>query len=487
MKTIKVLFLAAEADPLVKIGGLGDVAGSLPRALEQLSPEKTGGAVIEARLVIPYHAAIRSKFPDPKLLCEFEVPSKNGPIAAQAYWIQDDGDTFLIAGEPIDVSTAVYDADATLAGRKFFFFSLAALEMVKKLGWQPDILHANDWHTALAVYALELIKANDPFFKNIHSVFTLHNLPFMGIGTEEAFDSFGLPPSQDPRLPWWAKKLPLPLGLQVAERIVAVSPSYARGILTPEYGCGLEEFLKTRQNFIAGILNGLDPNTWNPATDPYIPQNFTLMTLANRQENKSALIKEFSLDPDPNIPLLILISRMDPQKGIDLAIEGLVQTVAENWQAIFLGAGDPQLEDACQNLEKAYPERIRVINRFDSQLSRRMYAGGDILLMPSRYEPCGLAQMIAMRYGCVPLARATGGLLDTVIDIAEGQERGTGFLFTSATPIAFAETLRRALAVFPNRERWRVIQMQGMRQDFSWENSALEYVKLYQDLILVRA
>jgi len=176
---------------------------------------------------------------------------------------------------------------------------------------------------------------------------------------------------------------------------------------------------------------------------------------------------------------------MDPQKGIDLAVAGLIQTNDENWQAIILGTGDPQLEEACRQLEKDYPERIRTIIRFDSHLARRMYAGGDILLMPSRYEPCGLAQMIAMRYGCVPLARATGGLQDTIIDISENEKLGTGFLFKPATPEAFSETLRRALTFFYDQERWMILQMQGMRQDFSWESSALEYVKIYQDLILI--
>lgn len=485
MQTIKVLFLAAEADPLVKVGGLGDVAGALPHALQELSLEKTGGASIDVRLVIPYYPEIRKKYPNPELLSEFEVPSENGSILAKAYSLKSNLETILIAGEPIDQSTAIYSAQASNDGRKFFFFSLAALEIVKRLDWQPDILHANDWHTALAVYAINTMKANDPFFDKVRSVLTIHNLPFMGIGTEAAFDSFGFSPSQDAQLPWWAPKLPLPLGLQTADRIVAVSPSYAQGILTPEYGCGLEEFLKTRQKNISGILNGLDINSWNPATDPHIPRNYTLMTLPNRRRNKEELIKDFSLNPSPTIPLLTLISRMDPQKGIDLAVAGLIQTIDENWQAIILGTGDPQLEEACRQLEKDYPERIRTIIRFDSHLARRMYAGGDILLMPSRYEPCGLAQMIAMRYGCVPLARATGGLQDTIIDISENEKLGTGFLFKPATPEAFSETLRRALTFFYDQERWMILQMQGMRQDFSWESSALEYVKIYQDLILI--
>lgn len=486
METIKVLFLASEADPLVKVGGLGDVAGSLPRALQQLASEKTGGNRIDIRLVIPFHSVIRKKYPDPEFLFEFEVPTTAEPIIAQAYKLSVNGvHTYLIAGEPIREDAPVYDTDATIDGRKFFFFSLAALELVKKLTWQPAILHANDWHTALAVYALKLKKSEDPFFEHIHSVLTIHNLPFMGAGIEAAFDSFGLPPSQYPLLPWWAKKFPLPLGLQTADRIVAVSPTYAQEILTPEYGCGLETFLKARQKAISGIVNGLDQESWDPASDPHIAENFEVTTLARRQDNKAALVKEFSLEPDPKIPLLILISRMDQQKGVDLAIDGLAQAVDVGWQAILLGTGNPQLEEACRQLEKDYPERVRAAIRFDIKLSRRMYAGADILLMPSRYEPCGLAQMMAMRYGCVPLARATGGLQDTIIDIADSKENGTGFLFKPATPGAFAETLHRALGVYPDKERWSAIQKRGMHQDFSWENSAVKYMKIYQDLLKV--
>ena len=483
MQTIKALFLASEADPLVKVGGLGDVAGSLPRALKHLPPEKAGGGPIDIRMVIPFHSAIRKKVQNPELLLEFEVPTKDKPIPAQAYYVEvNDVDTYLIAGAPFGDETPVYSSDATIDGQKYIFFSLASLEFVKKLGWQPDILHANDWHTALSIYALKPKKGEDPFFKDIRSILTVHNLPFMGAGTETAFDTFGLPPSKYPRLPWWAKKFPLPLGLQTADRIVAVSPTYAQEILTPEYGCGLERMLKIRQKSIMGIVNGLDQEDWNPATDPNILVNFEAASLEKRKQNKTALVQEFGLDPDPHIPLLVLISRMDQQKGVDLAIQGLHDAIEVNWQAILLGTGDPLLEEACRNLEKDYPDRIRAAILFDTALSRRMYAGGDLLLMPSRYEPCGLAQMMAMRYGCVPLARATGGLRDTILDVASSEASGTGFLFIPATSAAFTATLQRALSVFADKEQWSKIQMRGMLQDFSWENSAIQYAGLYRNL-----
>jgi starch synthase len=481
---IKVLYLASEADPLIKVGGLGDVAGSLPPALQQITQIEGVPTSLDIRLVIPYQPAIRQNFQDFELICQFEVPSKQGLISAQVFQTQIKNiPVYLISGTPIEQSSPVYSSNAAEDGPKYVFFSLAALELARTLNWQPDILHANDWHTALSVYALRHKYGGDAFFKQTHSVLTIHNLPFMGAGTEAAFDDFDLPPSQYPYLPWWARKQPLPLGLQTAERIVAVSPTYAREILTPQSGFGLEKLLHIRRKSISGILNGIDYESWNPATDTQIAVNFVDKTLDRRRLNKYDLINTFSLDPDPSIPLLILISRMDQQKGVDLVLAGLSQSSQSKWQAILLGAGDPKLEKASKQLEEDFPTRVRTILRFDAQLARRMYAAGDILLMPSRYEPCGLAQMIAMRYGCVPLGRTTGGLRDTIQDVTEAGEEGTGFLFEGATSQAFSAALQRALEVYSDPERWLQLQRQGMRQEFSWEKSASQYARLYLELI----
>jgi starch synthase len=484
MKTIKVLFLASEADPLVKVGGLGDVAGSLPPALQRLTAEKTGGYTLDVRTVIPFHAAVRKKVTDPEFLFDFEVPAVDGAVKAQAYRTEANGvPIYLIAGEPFSADAPVYSPDAAVGGEMYIFFSMAVLEMVKKLDWKPDILHANDWHTALSVYSLKQRRDSDPLFKGMRSVLGVHNLPFMGAGSEAAFDRYGLQPSRYPLLPWWAVKGPLPLGLQTADWIVAVSNTYAQEIMTPEYGYGLERMLIARRKAVSGIVNGLDMQAWDPETDADIPVNFGVQTLTRRKENKLALLKEFSLHPEPSTPLLILISRLDQQKGVDLALEALERAILEGWQAILLGTGNPELEEACRKLEREYPDRIRAAIRFDAKLSRRMYAGGDILLMPSRYEPCGLAQMMAMRYGCVPLARATGGLQDTILDADSDKENGTGFLFKPATAMALADALERTLGAYADQLRWQGIQERGMHLDFSWEKSALKYVELYKDLL----
>ncbi|MEN6556474.1 MAG: glycogen synthase [Anaerolineaceae bacterium] len=483
MKTLKVLFLAAEADPLVKVGGLGDVAGSLPQALRALPAEDTNGVRADVRLLLPYHDAVRQKLPTAEFLFSFPVESKTGALNADVYYSEVNGvPVYLIGGEPIS-NSPVYSPDSAADGRKYVFFSAAALGFIDRLEWKPDIVHANDWHTALVVYLLKLRRKASPAAAHPKTVFTMHNLPFMGAGTEAAFDNYGIPPSRYSRVPWWGKKFPLPLAIQTADRVTTVSETYAQEILTPEFGCGLEKLLQTRHKVVSGIVNGLDMDAWDPSADQRLPASFSAETLDARAANKTALAQEFDLDPDPNLPLLVLVSRMDQQKGVDLAVQGLASLAKRRWQAILLGTGNPELEEACRKLEKAHPRRVRAAIRFDVNLSRRMYAGGDILLMPSRYEPCGLAQMMAMRYGCVPLARATGGLQDTIRDVSIHPESGTGFLFKPATAADFAGALTRALDLFPDRGAWQAMQRRGMRQDFSWSRSALKYLRLYQGLV----
>ncbi len=478
---LKVLFLAAEAEPFVKIGGLGDIAGSLPHALRALTLDKRPKfSDIDARLVIPFHGAIQRQAYPLRNEAVFDIPHADGPLQAEALSTKVNGaPVYLICGAPIPKDAPVYSGDKLADGNKFTFFSLAALEMAKVLKWQPDIIHANDWHTAIALYALKI--QNDPFFKNASSILSLHNLPFLGEGTSKVLDKFNIPPLEAPEMPAWARHMPLPLGLWSADNIVAVSPTYAREILTPEFGSGLEMFLKTRQDVISGILNGINIDRWNPARDPALEANFTKETLEIRQDNKTALLREFGFSPDPTIPLLALVTRLDNQKGVDLLPEALNLLSQLPWRIIILGTGLPDLETTIHHLENTYPTRIRAAIRFDDQLSRRIYAGADMLLIPSRYEPCGLTQMIAMRYGCVPVARATGGLEDTIFDNIPDKP-STGFLFKQANPLDLTDAIRRALLVFTDKEAWRTIQRNGMAQDFSWERSAKQYAELYFSL-----
>ena len=481
--TLNVLFLAAEAAPLIKVGGLGDVAGSLPIALRAIPNGKLEGRTLDVRLVIPYHAEVARKLPDPQPVASFLVQHPSGPIPTRAFITYvSEMPVYMIEGAPIGTESPVYSGDNYLDGLKYTFFSLAAVELARQLNWKPDILHANDWHTALSVFHLARCRlSRDPFFARTRSVLSIHNLPFMGAGAEHALDEFGIHPVRDMRLPDWARQFPLPLGLLAADRIVAVSPTYANEILTPEFGCGLQDFLNSRSSIVSGILNGLDQDAWDPSQDDALISKFSLDSLDLREDNKKGLLGEFNLPYDPKIPLIILISRMDPQKGVDLAVESLKDMAHLPWQAILLGTGDPILESACRSLQVQFPDRVRAAIRFDTRLSRRLYAGGDLLLMPSRYEPCGLAQMISMRYGCIPLARATGGLRDTVFEKSPDRPNN-GFLFEEISTSGLNAALDRSLSHFPDRNFWRKFQTNGMQQDFSWEKSALDYAKLYFEL-----
>ncbi len=465
---------------MIKVGGLGDVAGSLPYALRAISSHQLGGRSLDVRLVIPYHGEIARKLLDPQPVASFIVQHPSGPIPTRAYVTYvSDVPVYMIEGAPIGTEAPVYSGDNYIDGAKYTYFSQAAIELARQLNWQPEILHANDWHTALAVFYLAKRRlSRDPFFAHTRSVLTIHNLPFMGAGAERALSEFGIQPVRDLRLPTWARQFPLPLGMLAADRIVAVSPTYAREILTPEFGCGLQDFLISRSSIVSGILNGLDQESWDPQKDPIISSTFGADNLELRENNKKAILQELDLPYDPQTPLLILISRMDPQKGVDLAVDSLKEMTHLPWQAILLGTGDPILESACRSLQVQYPDRVRAVIRFDTRLSRRLYAGGDLLLMPSRYEPCGLAQMIGMRYGCVPLARATGGLRDTIFENSS-QHPNNGFLFEEIRTDAMNAALQRALDHFSDRASWKQYQINGMQQDFSWEKSALEYANLY--------
>lgn len=479
---LQVLFMASEAAPLVKVGGLGDVAGSLPLALRDLQPPAWSGPRLDVRLVLPLHHMIKEKVSLAEPVAAFVLTTQAGdqPVKVSLTHVAN-LPVYLIDGPVIAPDGRVYSADPLLDGEKYIFFSLAALEMARYLNWKPDIIHANDWHTSAALYALSLRRKQDPFFESLRSLLTIHNLPFMGKDAEPALARYGLPRSPDKRLPPWARLFPLPLGLQSADRINTVSPGYAKEITTPEFGCGLQDFIKTRQEVLTGILNGLDQVDWDPATDKALASQYDRTDLSHKLPNKAALQNEFNLPDAADIPLLVMVTRMDQQKGVDVAVNGLRMAADLNWQAIILGSGDPLLETRCRSLEAEFPDRVRAIIQFDVGLSRRMYAGGDILLMPSRYEPCGLAQMIAMRYGTVPLARATGGLRDTILDDPT-LATSTGFLFDEAQPEAFADGLRRALYAYPDREVWESIQIRGMEQDFSWEKSAIAYAQLYLKL-----
>ena len=470
-KTINVLFLAAEADPFVKVGGLGDVAGSLPRALRALSNEDIK---LDVRLVLPYHPVVKAD--NLKPLSMFSIPRGDSEVEVEAFEGSLNGmPVYFINGDAIRANGSVYSVDPKLDAEKYTFFSLAALELPRQINWSPDVVHANDWHTALSVYG-SLTKRWEAGARHVAGVVTLHNLPFMGPDVSAILESYGIKIAQTD-LPEWARLMPLPLGLWASDAIVAVSPTYANEVLTPEYGCGLDEFLQLRRKTISGVLNGIDVVSFNPVDDSALGVNFDVNSLEKRAANKTLLQERLGFQPDPDAPLLAMVSRMDTQKGVDLAFTALKSMKKINFQTVILGTGDPKFEEAAQSLHNRFPEKIKIELRYDASLARQIYAGSDMLLMPSRYEPCGLSQMIAMRYGCVPVVRATGGLNDTV------KHGETGFVFDKAHHMSLMGAVKAGIKVYSDRERWRKIQRAGMAQDFSWENSARKYLELYQSLV----
>jgi starch synthase len=474
---IKVLFLASEAEPFIKVGGLADVAGSLPLALRRLTAPATDGVTLDVRLVLPLHRSIRDESITLHTITDFNVYRRGRDIPAQVFMLPLAGmPVYFINGEPLSSAPSVYSSNLAQDREKFTFFSLAALEMTRYLKWQPDIVHANDWHTSMALYAIRSGRVNNNL-EHVATLLTVHNLPYMGSDGTDVLNSYGMLPLNEPALPPWALTQPLPLGLWSADAIVPVSPAYAEEILTPEFGCGLETYLSGRAKNISGILNGLDTASWDPSTDKFIAQKFTLQDLSGRAVNKAALQKKLGLKEDPSVPLLAMIGRIDQQKGVDITIDALNQLKDQNWQLVVLGSGDPSLEIRLTEMQVNDPEHVRVALRFDAPLGRLIYAGADMFLMPSRYEPCGLAQMIAMRYGCVPVVRATGGLKDTV------KARRTGFLFDAATSASMIEALQQAFSVFADPQNWRQYQVYGMMEDFSWPRSARRYAQVYQSIL----
>ncbi len=489
---VNVLFMASEADPLIKVGGLGDVAGSLPRALKAVgesSPTIPGG--LDIRLVIPFHPAIHVDRYPCRQLAEFPMPRSGQDIPARVFQLDLEGLTiYLVGGAPIEHESGVYSADSEADSFKYVYFSLAALELTRRIGWKPEILHANDWHTAAAIYSLALNRPSDPFFRQTRSLLTIHNLPYLGAMSGPALEAFDLPPAVATSLPAWAGHMALPLGLLAADHIVAVSPGYAKEIMTEEFGSGLHYFLRSQAKKVSGILNGLDTNKWNPTNDAVLAATFSSQTIHLRLANKSFLQSSLGLENNPSIPIFAMVTRMDPQKGVDLSVAALrslllsLPTKPPAFQAILLGTGNPVLEQLVRELGMDYPDHIRACINYDETLSRQIYAGADMLLMPSRYEPCGLSQMIAMHYGCLPIAHATGGLADTISDPADTQ-LSTGFLFKTPTEEALTGAIQRAINIFcHDPTSWQAMQIRGMQQDFSWHRSASEYLELYKSLLL---
>jgi starch synthase len=476
---MKVLFATSELAPWVKTGGLGDVAGALPAALREQG--------IDVRVLVPAYPEMLENFPDAREIAQPHglgglLP---GPSLRQA--IAPDGTPLLLLdyphyfNRPGNPYLGPEGGDWLDNHLRFGLLSRVAAWLgseASTLDWQPDIVHCHDWQTGLAAAYLNYLPG-----RRAKSLFTVHNLAFQGLFGHASLPELGLPDAA-----WHIDGVEyhgylsfLKAGLQHANAITTVSPSYAREIQTDAEGMGMAGLLRHRSGQFSGILNGIDTHAWNPATDPHLFQTYSARRLEDKAINKAELQRQLGLEQRKDIPLLAVVSRLTEQKGLDLLLEVAPQALDLPAQLVVLGSGAHVLEQGYVALAHQHPGRCAVTIGFDEALAHRIEAGADVFVMPSRFEPCGLNQMYSLRYGTPPVVRATGGLADTVIDAVD-EKHGNGFVFGLATTDALLEALRRAASAWHDPRRWRALQKSGMARNSSWAEAARHYVELYQKL-----
>lgn len=473
---LKVAFISPEAAPFSKTGGLADVAGSLPKALKHLGADVS--------LFVPFHretAESGMKFDTTGI--EITVPLWRRKIRAEVLsYSGGEVPVYFIKKDELFDRTFLYgtpEGDYYDNLERFAFFSRAVLETLKEGGFSPDIVHCNDWQTGLVPAYLKDAYRGDPYFAKTAAVFTVHNIAYQGLFDWKLYEIMNLGPHlfNPEGLEFWGKVNLLKAGLAYSDLITTVSEAYGREIQTEEYGYGLEGFLKARKDALHGVLNGVDYGEWDPETDPLIPARYSADDLKGKKECRRALLKEFGLKIKPRIPVVGIITRLAAQKGVDILAEAIPALMELDLGLVILGSGDRKYRDLIEGLAERYHGKLSVKIAFNHGLSHLVEAGSDIFLMPSRYEPCGLNQIYSLKYGTVPVVRATGGLEDTVRDYAGGV--GTGFKFREYSAKALVDKVKEALSVYADRGAWKELQVRGMREDFSWERSALRYMELY--------
>ena len=480
---LKVLYLSAEVVPFAKTGGLADVAGSLPKAIHALGND--------IRVAMPRYGRIDvAKFGLKEAVPAFPVPMDKQLEEASVLEgaLAPDIPVYFIE------NSKYYDRDGIYMypddAERFVFFCRSSLEMLKRLDWCPDIIHCNDWHTAIIPNWLKTIYKDDSFFERTATVYTIHNLAYQGIFGYRVLEIAGIAEYGFMYHPEMADLTEvvdfMARGIFFADVINTVSEKYAQEILTPEFGEKLDPLLRDRRDRLFGILNGIDYETMNPATDKYIAQRFDVNSLDKRVVNKLALQREAKLQENAALPLIGVISRLTDQKGFDILGDVVDHLLNLDLQFVLLGTGDPHYHEMFSRIAQTYPGKAAVFLTFNAELAQKIYAGTDMFLMPSRFEPCGLGQMIAMRYGSVPIVRATGGLADTVKDFDPRSSEGNGFSFAAYDRWALFATVVRALENYKYRDTWRKLQVRGMTADFSWNASARKYVDLYYRALAAR-
>ncbi len=474
----RVLFASSEAHPLIKTGGLADVAGSLPRALHALEQD--------VRLILPAYAECKTRAGKLKPVASLEVNGQRVSLLESRLpgtrvktWLVDCPLFFDRPGNPyLDPDGEVWPDNAQRFALFCQVISRVSLDQAG-LYWQADIVHCNDWQTGL-VPALLTLAAQRPA-----TVFTIHNLAYQGLFSYETFKSLGLPPHfwHHEALEFHHQLSFIKGGLVFADRINTVSPTYAREIQTPEFGNGLDGLLRHRKQALSGILNGIDTDEWNPGSDSHLPQKYNRRSLGKKVINKLALEKTFNLPEDAERLLIGFIGRLVEQKGVDIIIQALPELVKLPLKFVLLGSGQREYESALNKLARQHREKIGIRIGYSEQLAHQIEAGVDTFLMPSRFEPCGLNQLYSLRYGTPPIVRGVGGLADSVVDANEETlEDGsaTGVVFHADSAEALLDAVQRTLSLYNDKKSWKKLQLAGMRQDFSWRQSAQRYLELYQ-------
>ena len=483
-KSLKILFIASEAAPFVKVGGLGEVMYSLPKALRKLGHD--------ARVLTPKYATIDTeKYPLKTELHELEVESGDkdpfGILVSNVlrYDSEDGGVNYFLENmEYYEKRANVYGySDDTV---RWILLSKAALEFVKKSDWKPDLIVASDWQTGFIPNLIHTDYKEDPILSKIPIIFSIHNLKFQGLFdpkfvSEMDFDA-GQAPITDFFDPRTTKLNGMRRGIMYADIINTVSPTYAREILTEEFGDGLDKLLNERKSSLFGILNGIDTESLNPETDKDLVAHYSAKLLDKRIENQIALQKQFGLPATKGDVFVVgMVGRMDEQKGFDLVTQALGPLMENvNFQFIMVGEGNPAYRTYFEELKTKYPDRVGTHFSFDARLPRMIFGGADAVLIPSRFEPSGLVQMEAMRYGCIPIVRKVGGLADSVTDFNPEKGEGTGFVFEKYDPFSLTIAIVRASELYRQKKEWAKLMKRAMAEDFSWGKSAKEYIKLFE-------
>ncbi|MBI5875942.1 MAG: glycogen synthase GlgA [Deltaproteobacteria bacterium] len=484
MKPIKVLIATPEAIPFAKTGGLADVTGALPKVLKGLG--------CDVRLIMPFYRQIqesgeKNEIKDagiqvsvPLGFRELNVPVfQSSANNVPAYFLKRDEyyDRKYLYTMP--------DGDYFDNAERFILFSRAVIEAIKKLNFKPDIIHCHDWQTGLISTFLKTIYKNDPFFADTKTLFTIHNIAYQGQFPKSHFQLTGLPPDvfTPDGVEFWGNMNLLKAGIVFSDIVTTVSEKYSKEIQTPEFGYGLEGVLQAKKGNLFGVLNGVDYDDWSPEKDKFIIAKYDYKDLSGKAKCREDLLKEYKLSLPDDAPVIGIISRLADQKGFDILSEAMENLMAMNLGMVVLGTGEKKYHELFEGLAKKYPKKLGVKITFDNKIAHKIEAGSDMFLMPSKYEPCGLNQIYSLKYGTIPIVRATGGLDDTIQDYDAKTGAGNGFKFKEYSSAALVKKIKDALCIFADRKEWKKLAQKAMQQDFSWEMSAKRYVELYERLL----